>query len=71
MLNLGCGQYLRNPFFQDFGVKSGDAGCVSLQIIHGCIRYIKSHLELQRDITPIEFAPSPYFFLGGYHLLQL
>ena len=39
MLNLGCGQYLRNPFFQDFGVKSGGAGCVFLRIILGCIRY--------------------------------
>ena len=39
MLNLGYGQYLRNPFFQDFGVKSGGAGCVFLQIILGCIRY--------------------------------
>ena len=25
--------------------------------------YIKSHLELQREITPIELAPSPYFFV--------
>ena len=25
--------------------------------------YIKSHLELQREITLIEFAPSPYFFV--------
>ena len=25
--------------------------------------YIKSHLELQRDITQIELAPSPYFFV--------
>ena len=24
--------------------------------------YIKSHLELQREITLIELAPSPYFF---------
>ena len=39
MLNLGCGQYLRNPFFQDFGVKSGGAGCVFLRIILGCIQY--------------------------------
>ena len=39
MLNLGCGQYLRNPFFQDFGVKSGGAGFVFLRIILGCIRY--------------------------------
>ena len=23
----------------------------------------KSHLELQREITPIELAPSPYFFV--------
>ena len=40
MLNLGCGQYLRNPFFQDFGVKSGGAGFVFLRIILGCIRYL-------------------------------
>ena len=25
--------------------------------------YIKSHLELQRKITLIELAPSPYFFV--------
>ena len=25
--------------------------------------YIKSHLELQREITLIELAPSPYFFV--------
>ena len=25
--------------------------------------YIKSHLELQREITPIESAPSLYFFV--------
>ena len=25
--------------------------------------YIKSHLELQREITIIELAPSPYFFV--------
>ena len=40
MLNLGCGQYLQNPFFQDFGVKSWGVGCVFLRIIHGCIRYL-------------------------------
>ena len=25
--------------------------------------YIKSHIELQREITLIELAPSPYFFV--------
>ena len=25
--------------------------------------YIKSHLELQREITLIELAPGPYFFV--------
>ena len=25
--------------------------------------FIKSHLELQREITLIELAPSPYFFV--------
>ena len=25
--------------------------------------YIKSHLELQREITLIDLAPSPYFFV--------
>ena len=45
MLNLGCGQYLRNPFFQDFGVKSGGAGCVFLRIIHGCILYIANNMD--------------------------
>ena len=37
MLNLGCSQYIQNPFFKDFGVKSGGADCVFLLIIHGCI----------------------------------
>ena len=27
------------------------------------IPYTKSHLELQREITLIELAPSPYFFV--------
>ena len=39
MLNLRCGQYIRNTFFQDFGVKSRGVGCVFLRIIHSCIRY--------------------------------
>ena len=26
---------------------------------------IKSHLELQREITLIELAPSPYFFVSS------
>ena len=26
--------------------------------------YIKSHLELQREITLIELAPNPYFFVS-------
>ena len=26
-------------------------------------RYIKSNLELQREITQIELPPSPYFFV--------
>ena len=31
-----------------------------------CIKpYIKSHLELQREITLIELAPSPYFFVSS------
>ena len=28
--------------------------------------YIKSHLELQREITLIELAPSPYFFMNMF-----
>ena len=31
----------KSIFFQDFGVKSGGAGCVFLRIILGCIRYMK------------------------------
>ena len=27
--------------------------------------YIKSHLELQREITLIDLAPSPYFFVSS------
>ena len=30
--------------------------------------YIKSHLELQREITPIELDPSPYFFVKSFCL---
>ena len=30
--------------------------------------YIKSHLELQREITLIELAPSPYF-LAKYQIV--
>ena len=31
--------------------------------------YIKSHLELQREITLIELAPSPYFFIPRHTLV--
>ena len=27
------------------------------------VLYIKRHLELQREITLVELAPSPYFFV--------
>ena len=33
--------------------------------------YIKSHLELQREITLIELAPSPYFFVQSLCLAYL
>ena len=33
--------------------------------------YIKSHLELQREITLIELAPSPYFFLQSICLAYM
>ena len=33
--------------------------------------YIKSHLELQREITLIELAPSPYFFVQGICLAYM
>ena len=33
--------------------------------------YIKSHLELQREITLIELAPSPYFFVKGICLAYM
>ena len=43
----------------------------SMQLIGLCMAYngisikpyIKSHLELQREITLIALAPSPYFFV--------
>ena len=34
-------------------------------------RYIKSHLELQREITLIELAPSPYFFVSSICLAYM
>ena len=33
--------------------------------------YIKSHLELQREITLIELAPSPYFFVESICLTYM
>ena len=33
--------------------------------------YIKSHLELQREITLIELAPSPYFFVQSICLAYI
>ena len=33
--------------------------------------YIKSHLELQREITLIELAPSPYFFVESICLAYM
>ena len=33
--------------------------------------YIKSHLELQREITLIELAPSPYFFVLSFYLAYM
>ena len=33
--------------------------------------YIKSHLELQREITLIELAPSPYFFVQSFCLAYM
>ena len=33
--------------------------------------YIKSHLELQREITLIELAPSPYFFVESICLANM
>ena len=33
--------------------------------------YIKSHLELQREITLIELAPSPYFFVSCIYLAYM
>ena len=32
---------------------------------------IKSHLELQREITLIELAPSPYFFVSSICLAYM
>ena len=34
-------------------------------------QYIKSHLELQREITLIELAPSPYFFVSSICLAYM
>ena len=33
--------------------------------------YIKSHLELQREITLIELDPSPYFFVSTIYLAYM
>ena len=33
--------------------------------------YIKSHLELQREITQIKLAPSPYFFVQSICLAYM
>ena len=33
--------------------------------------YIKSHLELQREITLMELAPSPYFFIKSIFLAYM
>ena len=33
--------------------------------------YIKSHLELQREMTLIELAPSPYFFVLSICLVYM
>ena len=33
--------------------------------------YIKSHLELQREITRIELAPGPYFFVESICLAYM
>ena len=33
--------------------------------------YIKSHLDLQREITLIELAPSPYFFVSSICLAYM
>ena len=33
--------------------------------------YIKSHLELQKEITLIELAPSPYFFVSSICLAYM
>ena len=33
--------------------------------------YIKSHLELQREITLIELAPSPYIFVQSICLVYM
>ena len=33
--------------------------------------YIKSHLELQREITLIELAPSPHFFVQSICLAYM
>ena len=35
------------------------------------MHYIKSHLELQREITLIELAPSPYFFVSSICLAYM
>ena len=32
---------------------------------------VKSHLELQREITPIELAPGPYFFIRSICLIDM
>ena len=46
---------------------------MSLRVIKETKRYgrIKSHLELQREITLIELAPSPYFFVSSICLAYM
>ena len=44
--------------------------CMAYNII-SIKRYIKSHLELQREITLIELAPSPYFFVSSICLAYI
>ena len=40
-------------------------------IVRSTKHYIKSHLELQREITLIELAPSPYFFVSSICLAYM
>ena len=45
--------------------------CADYNSILSINPYIRSHLELQREITLIELTPSPYFFVQSICLVYM